>query len=255
MINLDRIEKTFHSTSGGDVHAVLPTTLEILRGEIFGIIGRSGAGKSTLLRLINRLEEPTAGHVYVDGLEITALRSAALRNARRAIGMIFQSFNLLQNRTVLGNATFPLEIAGVTRREARARARECLALVGLEDKTDNYPAQLSGGQKQRVAIARALAPRPKVLLCDEPTSALDPLTADSILRILRDVNHQFGVTIVVVTHSMDVVRMLCQRVAVMEHGRVVKQLRVASRGPEVRAELASLLRQDEDLPLAEPADA
>lgn len=226
MIELDRVGKTFKS-GGGVIEAVAPTSLHIARGEIFGIIGRSGAGKSTLLRLINRLEEPSFGRVTVDGSEITQLRGGELRAARRGIGMIFQHFNLLHNRTALSNVSFPLEVAGVSLDAARKRAAECLEWAGLADRTDAYPAQLSGGQKQRVAIARALAPKPAVLLCDEPTSALDSQTADSILSTLQSVNRELGVTIVIVTHSLDVVHRICHAVAVMEHGRVVEQLRLS----------------------------
>ena len=225
MINLHEVGKSFASESGR-IEAVAPTTLTVARGEVFGIIGRSGAGKSTLLRLINRLEEPTTGRVEVDGREITNLQGAELRSARRAIGMIFQDFNLLHNRSVLANVSFPLEVAGDDIASARKRATECLEWVGLADRAAAYPSHLSGGQKQRVAIARALAPQPAVLLCDEPTSALDPETADSILSTLQSVNRELGVTIVIVTHSLDVVHRICHAVAVMEKGRVVEQIRL-----------------------------
>lgn len=240
MIQLDQIGKTFKS---GDevIEAVAPTSLQIDRGAIFGIIGRSGAGKSTLLRLINRLEEPSGGRVLVDGREITQLEGAELRAARRAIGMIFQHFNLLHNRTVLANVSFPLEVAGVPAAAARYRAEECLEWVGLADRAQAYPAQLSGGQTQRVAIARALAPKPAVLLCDEPTSALDPQTADSILSTLQSVNRDLGVTIVIVTHSLDVAHRICHTVAVMEHGRVVEQIRLSGPQAAPRSELGRRL--------------
>jgi D-methionine transport system ATP-binding protein len=223
------------------IEAVAPTSLQIERGAIFGIIGRSGAGKSTLLRLINRLEEPSCGRVLVDGREITQLEGVELRAARRAIGMIFQHFNLLHNRTVLANVSFPLEVAGVPAAAARLRAEECLEWAGLADRAQAYPAQLSGGQKQRVAIARALAPRPAVLLCDEPTSALDPHTADSILSTLQSVNRDLGITIVIVTHSLDVVHRICHAVAVMEHGHVVEQIRLSDTQAVTRTELGRRL--------------
>ena len=240
MIELDQVGKTFKS-GGGVIEAVAPTSLQIERGAIFGIIGRSGAGKSTLLRLINRLEEPSGGRVFVDGREITQLVGGELRAARRGIGMIFQHFNLLHNRTALANVSFPLEVAGVPAPAARQRAQECLEWAGLADRAQAYPAQLSGGQKQRVAIARALAPKPAVLLCDEPTSALDPHTADSILSTLQSVNRELGVTIVIVTHSLDVVRRICHAVAVMENGRVVEQIRLSDTQSEPRTELGRRL--------------
>lgn len=220
MIELKQVSKAFES-GGQRVVAVAPASFTIGTGAAFGIIGPSGAGKSTLLRLINRLEEPTGGQVFVNGTEITALEGSALRRARRSLGMIFQGFNLMANRTVLRNVTFPLEIAGMSGAAARARALECLKLVHLEDRADAYPAQLSGGQKQRVAIARAIAPRPAALLCDEPTSALDPDTTESVLGTLAEINRTLGVTLIVVTHSMDVVRRLCDEVVVMERGAVV----------------------------------
>ncbi len=240
MITLDQVHKTYPSDTGA-IAAVAPTSLQVERGEIFGIIGRSGAGKSTLLRLINRLEQPDGGRVYVDRQEITSLEGSQLRAARRSMGMIFQHFNLLHNRSVLSNVAFPLEIAGVSTLEARKRAEECLEWVGLADKAGAYPAQLSGGQKQRLAIARALAPSPKVLLCDEPTSALDPHTADSILTTLQDVNRNLGVTVVIVTHSLDVVRRICNSVAIMEQGRVVEHIRLADLMASPRSELGRLL--------------
>lgn len=223
MIELRQVSKVFES-GGQRVAAVAPASFTIETGAAFGIIGPSGAGKSTLLRLINRLEEPTGGQIFVNGTEITALEGSALRHARRSLGMIFQGFNLMANRTVLRNVTFPLEISGMSAAAARARALECLSLVHLEDRTDAYPAQLSGGQKQRVAIARAIAPRPAALLCDEPTSALDPDTTESILGTLAEINEALGVTLVVVTHSMDVVRRLCDEVVVMERGKIVDRL-------------------------------
>lgn len=223
LIRLQQVSKVFVA-GGREIRAVAPTTLDVATGEALAVMGSSGAGKSTLLRLINRLEEPTAGRVLVDDLDITALDAAGLRRARRSLGMIFQGFNLLANRTVLGNVAFPLEVAGASRAEATRRALECLELVGLADRADHYPAQLSGGQKQRVAIARAIAPRPTALLCDEPTSALDPDTTVSVLDTLHAIHRELGVTLVVVTHAMDVARRLCNRVVVMEHGEVVDRL-------------------------------
>jgi len=203
MIEIEHLNKTYPSP-GGDIHALRDVNLRIEDGEIFGIIGLSGAGKSTLVRCINLLERPTSGTVRIDGRDMTQLSRRDLLKARQDIGMIFQSFNLLEQRTVLRNICFPLEIAGVKRDEAQARAAELLELVGLSDRAKNYPSQLSGGQKQRVAIARALATRPKYLLCDEATSALDPNTTQSILHLLKEINQTLGVTIVVITHEMRV---------------------------------------------------
>jgi D-methionine transport system ATP-binding protein len=220
MIHLNQVRKTHRRPDGGRFEAVAETTLSIARGEIFGLIGPSGAGKSTLLRLINLLERPDSGHVTVDGQELTTLDAAALRRARQGIGMIFQQFNLLANRTVAGNIALPLEIAGWSKPAIAERVAECLAIVQLSDRANHYPAQLSGGQKQRVGIARALAPRPAVILADEPTSALDPKTTDGLLECLRGINTEFGVTIVLVTHEMFVVQSLCHRAALIDEGRV-----------------------------------
>ena len=222
IIRIRNVSKAF-ATPKGSFKAVDDASIDIGGGDIFGIIGTSGAGKSTLLRLINLLERPDAGEVHVDGQEVTALSKKELRGMRRSIGMIFQQFNLLQNATVADNVAFPLRIHGASRTAIARRVRECLEIVGLQEKADVYPAQLSGGQKQRVAIARALATNPSILLCDEPTSALDPQTTRSVLDVLKDINQKFGVTIVIVTHEMSVVRALCRNVAVMEHGRVVEQ--------------------------------
>lgn len=227
MIQLENISKTFR-TEKHTVDAVRDVTLRIGQGEIYGIIGFSGAGKSTLVRCINLLERPTAGKVYFDGTELTALSAGELRRARRGIGMIFQQFNLMASRTVEGNVALPLEGSGKTREEIRARVRELLEYVGLNDKANAYPSQLSGGQKQRVAIARALANEPKVLLCDEATSALDPQTTKSILNLLQKLNRELGITIVIITHEMAVIKKICSRVAVMEHGRVVEEGEVFS---------------------------
>ena len=221
MIKISGLSKVFKSNAG-DVTAVDNLHLEIGRGDIFGIIGLSGAGKSTLIRCINLLERPTAGTIEIDGREITYYQGARLRQLRSSLGMIFQHFNLLMQRTVRQNVAFPLEIAGVSRGEIKTRVNDLLELVGLSDKADAYPSQLSGGQKQRVAIARALANRPQVLLCDEATSALDPLTTKSILGLLRDINRDFGLTIVLITHEMSVIREICHRVAVMDSNRIVE---------------------------------
>lgn len=221
MIRLEHVDKTF-VTAAGTVHAVKDVSLEISAGEIFGIIGFSGAGKSTLVRCINLLERPTGGQVFVDGQEMTSLSTKDLREVRKKIGMIFQHFNLMRSRTVKQNIDFPLRKSGLSREEREKKIADLLELVGLSDKKDAYPSQLSGGQKQRVAIARALANDPKVLLCDEATSALDPQTTQSILRLLKQVNEELGITIVLITHEMAVVKDICDRVAIMEYGRVVE---------------------------------
>lgn len=221
MIILSNLQKVYQGESGA-VNALDNVSLEIEQGEIFGIIGKSGAGKSTLIRCINLLERPTAGSVVVDGQDMIALSEAELREARKSMGMIFQHFNLLSSRTVLENVCFPLEIAGVNRAERERRVLPLLELVGLADKRDVYPAQLSGGQKQRVGIARALASEPKVLLCDEATSALDPQTTESILALLKDINKKLGLTIVLITHEMHVIKAICDKVAVIEGGHLVE---------------------------------
>jgi D-methionine transport system ATP-binding protein len=221
MITLSNLQKVYQGESGA-VKALDNVSLEIEQGEIFGIIGKSGAGKSTLIRCINLLERPTAGSVVVDGQDMIALSEAELREARKSMGMIFQHFNLLSSRTVLENVCFPLEIAGVNRAERERKVLPLLELVGLADKRDVYPAQLSGGQKQRVGIARALASQPKVLLCDEATSALDPQTTESILALLKDINKKLGLTIVLITHEMHVIKAICDKVAVIEGGKLVE---------------------------------
>ena len=205
------------------VHALEQINLSIYPGEIFGIIGLSGAGKSTLVRCMNLLERPTSGSVMVDGKEMTKLPDKELRKARKDISMIFQSFNLLMQRTALDNICFPLELIGTKRAAAVQRAQELLDLVGLGSRANAYPAQLSGGQKQRVPIARALATNPKVLLCDEATSALDPTTTLSILDLLKELNQKLGVTVVVITHQMNVIEEICHRVAILDHGVVAEQ--------------------------------
>ena len=222
MIELTHISKNFAS-GGRTVHAVQDVSLSIGKGEIFGIIGFSGAGKSTLVRCINLLERPTSGSVTVDGKEMTALSARELRQARKKIGMIFQHFNLMPSRTVFGNVAYPLRGSGLSGEQIADKVHRLLELVGIGDKTEAYPKQLSGGQKQRVAIARALANDPNVLLCDEATSALDPQTTKAILRLLKDLNEKLGITVVIITHEMAVVKEICDRVAVMEHGRVVEQ--------------------------------
>ncbi|UFU05533.1 methionine ABC transporter ATP-binding protein [Ruania halotolerans] len=221
IIALREASKVFTARSG-DVHAVDGVTFDITEGEIFGVIGYSGAGKSTLVRLINALEPATSGSVVVDGVDLTTLAESRLRQVRAGIGMIFQQFNLLGSRTVAKNVSYPLEVAGWPKAERAARVAELLEFVGISDKAHVYPAKLSGGQKQRVGIARALATNPRILLADECTSALDPETTQDVLALLRRVNTELGITVVVITHEMDVVRSLCDRVAVMEHGRVVE---------------------------------
>ncbi|WP_420133558.1 methionine ABC transporter ATP-binding protein [Rhodopseudomonas sp.] len=219
-MQIERLSKTFSQAAGPVLDDV---SLTIRPGDIHGIIGRSGAGKSTLVRCINLLERPSAGRVIVSGRDITALRGRALRQARRGIGMIFQHFNVLSAYTVAGNVALPFKVAGLPRAEIARRVPPLLELVGLADKADAYPSELSGGQKQRVGIARALALDPSVLLCDEATSALDPETTDQILALLRDINRKLGLTIVLITHEMEVLRDIAGRVAVLDHGRVVKE--------------------------------
>lgn len=226
MIRIEGLRKTYR-TRGRTVVAVDGVDLTVREGEVFGVVGRSGAGKSTLLRCINLLERPDAGTVTVDGVNLAALRQDELRRARQGIGMIHQHFALLSSRTAAGNVAFALEVMGVPRRERARRVAELLDLVGLADHADAYPAQLSGGQKQRVGIARALAGRPKVLLSDEATSALDPDTTAAILQLLRDLNRQLGLTILLITHEMDVIKRLCDSAAIMRAGRIVESGPVA----------------------------
>ena len=226
MIQIEHLGKTYESAAG-NVEALRDINLTIEDGDIFGIIGLSGAGKSTLVRCMNLLETPTEGTVRVDGQDITALSPKELRKARQSITMIFQGFNLLMQRSALDNICFPLELSGTPRKEAVARARELLKVVGLEGREGAYPAQLSGGQKQRVAIARALATNPKVLLCDEATSALDPTTTQSILALLQELNRTLGVTVVIITHEMKVVEQICGRVAILAESHVVEEGKVS----------------------------
>jgi D-methionine transport system ATP-binding protein len=220
VITFQDVSKTY--AGGGERAALSGVSLSVAAGEVFGVIGASGAGKSTLIRLINGLEKPSSGQVIVDGDDVAALGVEGLRSLRRRVGMIFQHFNLLSSKTVAGNVAFPLKLAGKPDAEVKARAAELLARVGLSDFAGKYPAQLSGGQKQRVGIARALATGPKVLLCDEATSALDPETTEQILELVSNLNRELGLTIVLITHEMDVVRRVCDRVAVLEGGKVVE---------------------------------
>ena len=240
MIELKDIYKVFKSKKG-DFTALNSVSLTIEDGEIFGIIGLSGAGKSTLVRCINFLEKPTSGTVTIDGKNVGRLKKKELLELRRNIGMIFQGFNLLEQRTVLSNVCFPLEIAGTPKAEAEKRAKELLKLVGMSNKESAYPSQLSGGQKQRVAIARALAPQPKYLLCDEATSALDPDTTRSILELMKEINRKLGVTIVVITHEMKVIDSICDRVAVMENGIITETGSVSEVFTSPRSEIARKL--------------
>lgn len=222
MIEIQSVSQRF-DTANGSVDAVSDVSISVPKGEIFGIIGRSGAGKSTLVRTINMLNRPTSGRILVDGRDMTSLPASALREARRDIGMIFQHFNLLSSRTVYDNVALPLELAGKSKEEIAAKVLPLLKLVGLEERKDSYPAQISGGQKQRVGIARALANDPKVLLSDEATSALDPETTRAILDLLRKINRELGLTIVLITHQMEVIKQICDRMAVMEKGKVIEQ--------------------------------
>jgi D-methionine transport system ATP-binding protein len=222
VIQLDGIHHTYRG-GNGPVHALRGVDLRVQRGEVFGVIGRSGAGKSSLVRTINLLNRPDQGRVWVDGQDLTALNAAGLRRARHGIGMVFQHFNLLSSRTVFDNVALPLELAGLSRREIRERVQPLLELVGLGALGERYPAQISGGQKQRVGIARALASRPKVLLSDEATSALDPETTRSILALLQQINRELGLTVVLITHQMQVIKQVAHRVAVMDAGQIVEQ--------------------------------
>ena len=222
MIEIQHLSKTF-AGADGSVEALRDINLKINDGDIFGIIGMSGAGKSTLVRCINMLERPSSGTVLINGRDIGALSAEELRKVRRRTTMIFQSFNLLMQRTCLANICFPLELAGMKKAEAKKRAGELLELVGLSDKANAYPAQLSGGQQQRIAIARALATDPEVLLCDEATSALDPKTTRSILELIKQINERLGITVIIITHQMSVIEDICTRVAILENGSVVEE--------------------------------
>ncbi|MDY2822073.1 MAG: ATP-binding cassette domain-containing protein [Oscillospiraceae bacterium] len=227
MIEIKNLSKTF-KTADSSLDALKNVSLTINDGDIYGIIGMSGAGKSTLVRCINMLERPTEGQILIDGVDMGALSSKQLRDARRNITMIFQGFNLLMQRNCLKNICFPLELEGMKKEDAKKRALELLEIVGLPDKAKAYPAQLSGGQQQRIAIARALATNPKVLLCDEATSALDPNTTHSILNLIRDINKKLGITVIIITHQMSVVEETCNRVAILDNGTVVEQGEVST---------------------------
>ena len=240
MIELKKLGKTFHSKSGATI-ALKNINLTIDDGDIYGIIGLSGAGKSTLVRCINLLERPTEGHVIVDGEDLTTVSKKRLLEVRKNIGMIFQHFNLLEQRNVLANVCLPLELSGVKKQEAIARAEELLNLVGLADKKLSYPSQLSGGQKQRVAIARALATSPKYLLCDEATSALDPSTTLSILNLLRDINKTLRVTVVIITHEMKIIEKICTKVAIIDQSEISESGDVAEVFAAPKSEIAKAL--------------
>ena len=243
-ISVSHLSKTFQSADG-TVEALKDVSLEIASGDIFGIIGMSGAGKSTLVRCINYLEVPTEGKVLIDGKELGGFTEKELRRQRENIGMIFQHFNLLMQKSVLENVCFPLYIQGKKKAEARKKAAELLEIVGLADKQKAYPAQLSGGQMQRVAIARALASDPEILLCDEATSALDPQTTSSILELLDKINKEFGITIVIITHQMSVVREVCRHVAILKNGEVVEQGLVSEIFTHPKTDVAKeLIRKD-----------
>lgn len=220
MIQIEGLTKVYQEGQGAALSGI---DLEIAQGDIFGVIGMSGAGKSTLLRCISLLESPTSGSISVDGKNLSQIKGRELQELRKQVGVIFQGYNLLMQRTVGKNIAFPLELNKIPKEQQSQRVQELLRIVGLEEKENNYPAQLSGGQRQRVAIARALADNPKVLLCDEPTSALDPLTTRSILKLLKDINQQFGVTVVIITHEIAVVRAICNRVAVLDNGQIAEE--------------------------------
>lgn len=240
IIRMDGLGKAF-TGSQGTVRALEDISLEIMPGEIFGIIGLSGAGKSTLVRCMNYLEVPTEGEVYYDGKPLSEMQDAELRKVRQSMGMIFQQFNLLAQRNILRNVCFPMEIAGIPKQQAKERAMELLKLVGLEDRAKAYPAQLSGGQRQRVAIARAIATNPKVLLCDEATSALDPNTTKSILQLIKQINRDLGITVIVITHEMAVIEAICDRVAIIDHSQIAEYGRVSEIFSEPKSKIGRQL--------------
>ncbi len=223
MIQIEHLNKTYVSRQGETHIALTDINLAIEDGSVFGIIGQSGAGKSTLVRCLNLLERPTSGSIIINGRDITSLSEKELREFRSSVSMVFQNFSLLQQRTVLRNVMFPLELRHADKKEAEKRARELLELVGLADKCDKYPSQLSGGQQQRVAIARALVNNPSIMLCDEATSALDSMTTHSILKLLKDINEKMGVTIVLITHSLAVAELICDNVVVIDEGKIVEE--------------------------------
>ena len=240
VIRLEHIEKVFHDGKD-DFEALRDVSLDVEEGDIFGIIGLSGAGKSTLVRCLNLLERPTSGKVFLHGQDMTALSPAEIRRCRQKIGMVFQHFNLLMQRTVLGNVCFPLEIVGMSKKDAKKRAMEVLKLVGIADKANAYPSQLSGGQKQRVAIARVLANDPEIILCDEATSALDPMTTESILSLLQTISQTQHITIVVITHEMRVIEQICQRVAVIDQSCIAEMGNVSDVFTHPKSDIAKAL--------------
>lgn len=251
MIEINRVNKVFYQ-GAKEIHALRDINLTIEQGTIFGVIGSSGAGKSTLIRCVNLLERPTSGHVIVDGTDLTQLSNQQLTQARRKIGMIFQHFNLLSSRTVFDNVALPLELAGTSKAAIKTKVDELLELVGLADKSESYPSNLSGGQKQRVAIARALASDPKVLLCDEATSALDPATTQSILTLLKEINRKLNLTILLITHEMDVVKSICSEVAIIGGGELVEKGPVGDIFAHPKTELArEFIRSTLDLSIPE----
>ncbi|MEZ9681790.1 methionine ABC transporter ATP-binding protein MetN [Vibrio splendidus] len=255
MIKVNQVNKVFYQGTK-EINALIDINLHIPQGQIFGVIGSSGAGKSTLIRCVNMLEAPTSGEVIVDGIDLTKLSKSELSEARRNIGMIFQHFNLLSSRTVFNNVALPLELAGRDKAAIEAKVSELLDLVGLSDKRDTYPANLSGGQKQRVAIARALASDPKVLLCDEATSALDPATTQSILELLREINRKLSITILLITHEMDVVKSICHEVAIIGDGELVEKGTVGEIFAHPKTELAhQFIRSTLDLTIPEDYQA
>ncbi|WP_061018648.1 methionine ABC transporter ATP-binding protein MetN [Vibrio splendidus] len=255
MIKVNQVNKVFYQGTK-EINALIDINLHIPQGQIFGVIGSSGAGKSTLIRCVNMLEAPTSGEVIVDGIDLTKLCKSELSEARRNIGMIFQHFNLLSSRTVFNNVALPLELAGKDKAIIEAKVSELLELVGLADKRDTYPANLSGGQKQRVAIARALASDPKVLLCDEATSALDPATTQSILELLREINRKLNITILLITHEMDVVKSICHEVAIIGGGELVEKGTVGDIFAHPKTELAhQFIRSTLDLTIPEDYQA
>ena len=244
-IKIENVSKTY-SSKEGTVQALKNVSLTIRSGEIYGIIGMSGAGKSTLVRCMNFLEQPTSGNVLIKGRALGGLKEKELRKQREQIGMIFQHFNLLMQKSVLENVCFPMYIQGKKKKEAREKAEELLEIVGLKEKANAFPSQLSGGQKQRVAIARALATSPKILLCDEATSALDPQTTASILELLQEINRKFNITIVIITHQMSVVRKICSHVAIMKSGKIVETGSVSEIFSHPKSDVArELIRKDE----------
>lgn len=255
MIEISHVNKVFYQ-GDKEIHALKDINLKIAQGTIFGVIGSSGAGKSTLIRCVNMLETPTDGSVIVDGVDLTKLNSKQLSETRRNIGMIFQHFNLLSSRTVFGNISLPLELAGKDEQYIERKVSELLKLVGLADKRDTYPANLSGGQKQRVAIARALASDPKVLLCDEATSALDPATTQSILELLKEINRKLNITMLLITHEMDVVKSICHEVAIIGGGELVEKGSVGDIFAHAKTELANkFIRSTLDLSIPDDYQA